>query len=242
MTSFRIKKMLRSVFLVVAGLSLSGGSCFSTPPKEEFFYSLKSPSALKESVKGARISVASFTAAAGYDSTRVAYRTAQREMRYYGYRQWVAEPPRIIAEATMRYLRSSGMFREVDMGDRVREPDLILEGNVDAMEEIEEGQGCKAHLALTLRLRDARSDKVVLEHAFDSLLVCARRHPQEVAARIGEILQKQITALAPRIAGKGKESDGDAADAADAGDSDSKNDTYSADNSDKDTATKKDSE
>lgn len=209
MTSFRMKTILRSIVLVATGLSLSGASCFSSPPNEEFFYSIKSPSLLKESAVGPRISVANFTAAAGFDSTRLAYRTAKQEMRYYGYRQWAADPPRIIAEAAMRYLRSSGLFREVDLGDRVRDPDLILEGNVDAIEEVVDGAGCKAHLALTLRLRDARSDKVVLEHAFDSQRVCARRHPQEVAGRIGEILEKEITALAPRLAGKARKTDAD---------------------------------
>lgn len=174
-------------------------ACFTEPAKQENFYNLHGPKSPSWGGRGPRILVASFTSSAGYDTARLAYRTSGHELRYFGYRQWVSEPSRMLSEMTVRHLRTSKLFDEVATNDKIREPDAVVEGNVDAIEEVDRGELWKAHLAITFVVRKGESEKILLRHAFDVTRDCKKPHPNEVANEISEILAEEVKKLARRI-------------------------------------------
>jgi ABC-type uncharacterized transport system auxiliary subunit len=176
---------------------LSG--CFSSPAVEEHFYALTAPLTLEKG-RGPRLLVGDFTASGGYDTARLAYRVSDHEIRYYAYRQWVSEAPRHLAEVVSRHLRASGRFSEVGRGDKMREPEAVLEGTVDAIEEVDTGDAWRARLAMTFRLRRVDSDALLLRDGFDVTMPCARRDPDEVARTMSGILAREMDRLARRIA------------------------------------------
>jgi ABC-type uncharacterized transport system auxiliary subunit len=188
--------MSRSLLLVLA---LALPSCFSTPPVEEHYYGLYGPQSPIEKGKGPRILVAEFNAAAGYETARIAYRVSTQEMRYYAYRQWVSEPARVLAEMAVRHLRASGRFAEVARGDRIKDPDLILDATVDAMEEFDRGETWNARLAMTMHVRRGDSDRLLFRHSFDELLPCVKRDPDEVARGVSKIYARQMELIARRM-------------------------------------------
>jgi len=194
MTTTRLVR-LSSMVLVLLLVSCFG----SSPPKEERFYNLTGPRYSAFVRGGPRLVVASFAAAAGYDSQRLAYRLSPYEIQYYGYRQWVTEPARLFQEWTMRHLRASKMFAEVTSSDRLRDPTAVLYGVVEAVEEVDRGETWLARLSMTFILRQGESEKVVLRHHFDTTRPCARRHPDEVPKEIAKILEKESKRLAERI-------------------------------------------
>lgn len=189
----------RRALLLAALVVLPG--CFSTPPVEEYYYGLFGPHAAVEKGAGPRVLVADFGSAAGYDTTRLAYRISEQEIRYYGHRQWVAEPPRMLSELAVRLLRASGRFSEVGRGDRVKDPDLILEASVEALEEVDSPkEEWFARLAMTLHVRRGDSDRILFRHAFDTTMPCARRNPDEVARGASKIFAREMEKLARRMA------------------------------------------
>jgi len=176
-------------------------ACFSTPPVEEYYYGLVGPTSPVEKGSGPRVLVSDFSAAAGYDTTRLAYRISDNELRYYAHRQWIAEPPRMLAEVAVRHLRASGRFAEVGRGDRVKDPDLVLEASVDAIEEVDKPkEEWFARLAMTLSARRGDSDRVLFRHAFDITVPCAKRNPEEVARGAGKIFAREMEKIARRMA------------------------------------------
>jgi len=175
-------------------------SCFGTEVKDEYFYQVAGPYKALEKGKGPRIQVATFGAAAGYDTARIAYRTTRHQIQYYGYRQWVAEPSRMLTEMTVRHLRASGLFSEVTSSDRLRDPDAVIEASIDAIEQVDHSKSWDARLAMTFLIRSGSGEKALLRHAFDSRRPCERRHPDQVAKGISTILEDEIKRLAPRIA------------------------------------------
>lgn len=186
--------------LGVLSLVLLLTSCFGNGAKEEYFYNLTGPKNALEKGKGPRIQVNTFVPASGYDTARIAFRTTKHEIQYYGYRQWAAEPARMLTEMAIRQLRASGRFAEVASGDRLREPDAIIEASVDAIEQVDHEKSWEARLAMTFVVRKD-SETVLLRHAFDETRPCARRHPDEVAVGVSNILATQVTRLAHRIHG-----------------------------------------
>ncbi len=189
-------KKIVSIF----GLTLWGLSgCFSSTPKDEHFYNLVGPENALERNWGPRLLVSTFTAAAGYETPRIAYRLSEHELRYYGYHQWVSEPARMLTEMTIRHLRASHHFSDVGYSDKIRDPDLILEGNVDAIEEVDRNNSWSARLAITFVVRKGASEKIILRHAFDKNYTCSKRSTDEVANGISSILEKEMKNLSNRI-------------------------------------------
>ncbi len=188
-----------AIRITLGGYLLLLTGCFSTPPVEEHFYFLLGPGKALAKEKGPRLLVADFRTAAGYDSARIAYRVEKHELRYYAYRQWVSDPARLLGEMTVRHLRASGKFYQVDRSDKIRDPDAILEATVDAIEEVDKGDRWQARLAMTFRLRRGETEKILLRHAFDVTLPCSKKNIDVVAENISKILDQELKKLIPRI-------------------------------------------
>ena len=190
-------RVSRIFFAMVTPLLLGG--CFSSTPNEEHFYSLKGPSGPPKAGEGLRLLVSDFSAAAGYETERLAYRLSDHEVRYYGYHKWTSDPARMVTEMVARHMRVSGKFAEVGRNDKMRAPDLVLEGVVESIEEIDQGKTWKAHLAMRFTLRQGDSERIVMRHSFDLSEACKERHPREVARGISKILTGQVKVLADKI-------------------------------------------
>lgn len=183
---------------ILCSISLCG--CFgSSPHKDEKFYNLRGPRYPAYVKTGPKIVVAAFASAAGYESQRLVYRVSAHEIRYYGYRQWVSEPAQMLREWTMRHLRASKKFAVVTASDKLREPDAVLEGVVEVVEEIDKGQKWQARLSMTFTLRKGDGEKVLLIHHFDTTRPCPKAKPDEVAKAIGTVLEQECKRLADRI-------------------------------------------
>ena len=182
------------------GLLPSVAGCFgSTPPKERYHYYLNLPAATTVESQGPRLAVGDITAAPGYDSERIAFRIEDNELRYYGYRLWVTTPPKLIEEAVLRHLEASKRFSQVDLDERMKDPQAVLTVHIDALEEIDEKERTKARLALSFTLRGVETDRVLLRHSFDEQRVCAQRHPGVVARAVSAILAQQMNLLVQRL-------------------------------------------
>ena len=175
------------------------GGCFSSTPKEEHFYSLKGPAGPPKLGEGLRLLVSDFSAAAGYETERLAYRLSDHEVRYYGYHKWTSDPARMLTEMVARHMRGSGKFAEVGRNDKMRSPDLVLEGVVEAIEEIDLGKTWKAHLAMRFLLRQGDSERIIMRHSFDLSEACKERHPREVARGISKVLAEQVKVLGDKM-------------------------------------------
>ena len=175
--------------------------CFGgATTKERFHYYLTLQAATTVESQGPRLALGDITSAPEYDSERMAFRVADNELRYYGFRQWVTAPPKLIEEAVLRHLEVSKRFSQVDLDERMKDPQAVLTIHIDALEEIDEKERTKARLALSFTLRGVESDRVLLRHSFDEQRVCAQRQPGVVARAISAILAQQMNLLVQRLA------------------------------------------
>lgn len=192
------RALARAVGLAAQVLLLT--SCFATSVSEKYFYDLTLPSAAWQGLGSQRIAVSPFSAAPGYSDDQIAYRVIGNELRYYGYRRWVAEPSKLLHLAVVRHLRASKRFGWVDIDEQAQHADGLLDGYVDAIEELDNGKQTRAHLAMSFVLRSNDGSQVLMRHSFDKEQVCERRHPQHVARGISAILAAQMPVLASRLA------------------------------------------
>lgn len=192
--------LVRGSALILALVGLLQTGCFSSDPKREYFYQLKGPLTAQEKGDGPRLMVATFDAAAGYETPRLAYRSSEFEVGYYGYHKWTTEPARLITEMTTQFLRASGKFSAVGDSESLREPQAVLEGTVLAIEEVDHSETWQARLALRWQVRRTGEEKALVTHIFDRRVPCTERHPREVARGISQILAEEAKKLADKVA------------------------------------------
>ena len=174
-------------------------ACFSSPPQTRHYYHLPGARPANARADGPRVAVRDLAPAAGYESAKLVYRVSNHEIRYYEYRQWVAEPGRLLADMTARHLRASGYFADVDAPDRVKDPHLVVEGTIEAIEEIDGPSAWEAHLAVSWVVRAAGSDRVLVRYGFDVRRPCKRENSDAVVDALGSIFAEQAAELARRI-------------------------------------------
>ena len=81
----------------------------------------------------------------------------------------------------------------------MRNPDGILEGVVDAIEEVDIDKTWHARLAMTFIVREGENNRILFRYVFDKTLPCDHKHLTEVARMVSQILNKEAITLATQI-------------------------------------------
>jgi len=141
-------------------------------------FKVKSP--VDESIK-----VELFSVAQAYNSTSMVYRPDPYTQKAYAYNRWQVNPGYLVTDFLVRDLRNSHLFKAVfphTSGARSR---FALEGGVQEIEELDEGDGWKAALSLNITLLDMNEEevtkRVVFQKNYQAREPLAEKTPQGLA-------------------------------------------------------------
>jgi hypothetical protein len=95
----------------------------------------------------------------------------------------------MLTQVAGEYLVKSNLFKSVDLKPMVK-PDFELLGNVDAIEEIDEGSSQYAHLALQLTFRKTGEDAPLWEKRYDERQSMSKRDAHSVAESLSKLYAK----------------------------------------------------
>jgi cholesterol transport system auxiliary component len=157
--------------LIAAALLLTGCSLTASRHNEDVTHTLTLSSALSIPAPlpgGRTLVIAPLTAAPGYASPAMAYRTTAHELRYFAHQRWVDRPARLIEQALIDGL-SGGGATLVGAGSGAR-PDLRLVADLVQLEQDFTVRPSRVRLVLRVQLVDVRDrrplggDTLRLEH------------------------------------------------------------------------------
>lgn len=127
-------QIYRRLFTVLPAAALLFG-CASLPPTQYFTISRLSP----ESPLGGKIAlsvgVPQFEAEGVYSGDNLLYRRGTHEIGVDYYRRWGVPPQKMLAEATVDYLRAGAIFTDVVRMPTLTDVDLVLAGRILHLEE-----------------------------------------------------------------------------------------------------------
>ncbi|MBI5549365.1 MAG: membrane integrity-associated transporter subunit PqiC, partial [Deltaproteobacteria bacterium] len=179
--------------LTLAAMLLSLAAC----PKAQtrHYYSLTFPpgSASFTAPFPYTVRVKDFGISATYNGDQLVYREDVHEIEYAKERRWTERPPRMVADLVRKYLRQSGLVAQVIDKYGERPPDFVLEGDIDAIEELISGEEGFAHLAVSLRLVRFESDTVVWRRSFDERRKVPSGKARATVRALSEILEEQLS-------------------------------------------------
>jgi len=170
------------------------------------YYTLELPLAPVPAVSETRfpgtVAVRRFETPAYLRQGRIVYRQAPEEIGFYDYHRWAADPAETITTAMIDSLRSSRLFAFAKRYDGQGQPDYLMVGRLDRLEEIDYGGGVRVEARLSAELMNVRSGATVWTADADETQGVDSRDVNSVVAEMSHTIRKSIDRL---IAGMAKD-------------------------------------
>ena len=179
-------------FLAVAALlsvfTLTG--CVGGSSEPSRYYTISAESISTSGVSSdARVHVRKFTIDPAYQRSNIVYRESPYDFMFYNLDLWATRPEQMLTQVTSEYLVKSNIFKSVDLKP-MGKPDYELLGNVDAIEEIDEGNSQYAHLAVQLTFRKVGEESPLWEKRYDDRESMSQRDAHSAAEAISKLYAK----------------------------------------------------
>ena len=194
---FKANRLL-AVAALLSVFTLTGCLGGSTEPSRYYTVSAESIS-IAGATSDARIHVKKFTIDPAYQRTNIVYRESPYDFMFYDLDLWATRPEQMLTQVAGEYLIKSNMFKSVDLKP-MGKPDFELLGNVDAIEEIDEGSSQEAHLAVQLTFRKVGEDVPLWEKRYDERQSMNKRDAHSAAEALSKLYAKYMQDALENIA------------------------------------------
>ena len=194
---FKANRLL-AVAALLSAFTLTGCLGGSTEPSRYYTVSAESIS-IAGATSDARIHVKKFTIDPAYQRTNIVYRESPYDFMFYDLDLWATRPEQMLTQVAGEYLVKSNMFKSVDLKP-MGKPDFELLGNVDAIEEIDEGNSQEAHLAVQLTFRKVGEDAPLWEKRYDERQSMSKRDAHSAAEALSKLYAKYMQDALENIA------------------------------------------
>ena len=194
---FKANRLL-AVAALLSVFTLTGCLGGSTEPSRYYTVSAESIS-VAGATSDARVHVKKFTIDPAYQRTNIVYRESPYDFMFYDLDLWATRPEQMLTQVAGEYLVKSNMFKSVDLKP-MGKPDFELLGNVDAIEEIDEGSSQEAHLAVQLTFRKVGEDAPLWEKRYDERQSMSKRDAHSAAEALSKLYAKYMQDALSNIA------------------------------------------
>lgn len=189
-----VKLLIFSTILLLWGVL--PGCLGGTPPARTYFalqYPTDGVQRYADHKYPVILRIRPFTATVAYDKQEIVYRTSPYEFQYYWFKLWAAKPKRMLEELTGSYLRDARLFQEVIKNVTTRAPELDLECEVLAIEELDSTESTWfARLSLRYSLVRTSNRVVLWEYEFDEKKPVYNHTPAFVVKAMTELFTEQL--------------------------------------------------
>ena len=180
---------LLAVAALLSAFTLTGCLGGSTEPSRYYTVSAEPIATVSNAASDARIHVKKFTIDPAYQRSNIVYRESAYDFMFYDLDLWATRPEQMLTQIAGEYLVKSNLFKSVDLKP-MGKPDFELLGNVDAIEEIDEGSSQYAHLAVQLTFRKVGEDAPLWEKRYDERESMSKRDAHSAAEAISKLYGK----------------------------------------------------
>jgi ABC-type uncharacterized transport system auxiliary subunit len=126
---------------------------------------------------------------------RLVYRQTPAEIGFYDYHRWAADPAATVTTAVIDSLRSSQLFAFVRTYDGQGQPDYLMSGRLERLEEIDSGDSVRVEAKLSAELVNLQTGATVWTGDADETLGVKTRNVNSVVVEMSHAVQKSIDRL-----------------------------------------------
>jgi cholesterol transport system auxiliary component len=122
----------------------------------------------------------------------IAYRESAEQLDYYQYHRWAADPRQAVTGAVIQQLQARGVFQNVDRFDGRGNPEYLLTGAIDHLEEVDQDSNVSIEVSLSARLINLRTGEVVWHGASSKT---AKLDQRSVPGVVAEMSREMVSAV-----------------------------------------------
>jgi len=141
------------------------------------------------------VRVREFDTELSYDRQQVVYRFSPYQLEFYNYHLWVAKPHRIVTEMVYKHLKHTNLFQQITLTVKEAIPDYEIDATVQAIEEFDSDTEWYAHLAMTFRVVDYKTRRIVWRHEFDKRKKVFHHDVIYVVRALSQILEEEMAVI-----------------------------------------------
>jgi ABC-type uncharacterized transport system auxiliary subunit len=114
---------------------------------------------------------------------RIVYRPSAQEVGYYEFHRWATNPRQMITQYVAYAIQTTALFKAVALDEVGIQPAYLLTGNIQRLEELDQGGDVRAVCTISTQLINAETKSVVWHHtATETVPVQSRNIPGIVSS------------------------------------------------------------
>jgi len=106
---------------------------------------------------------------------RIVYRPSPEEVGSYEYHRWAMNPRQAITQYVEDGLRAQSLFKSVGVHQRGSETAYVLSGNIERLDEVDQGRDVRAVCTISAQLLDTRTRSVLWSHTASETITVEKR-------------------------------------------------------------------
>jgi uncharacterized lipoprotein YmbA len=115
---------------------------------------------------------------------RIVYRSSPEEVGFYEYHRWATNPRQAITQYVEEGLRAQSLFKSVAAHERGSEAAYVLSGNIERLEEVDQGRDVRVVCTISAQLLDTRTRSVVWSHTASETVPVEKRDVRGVVSSL----------------------------------------------------------
>lgn len=115
---------------------------------------------------------------------RIVYRSSPEEVGFYEYHRWAMNPRAAITQYVMGGLRAQALFKSVVVHERGSDAAYLLSGNIERLEEVDQGHDVHVVCAISAQLLDIRTRSVIWSHTASETVQVEKRDMRGVVTSL----------------------------------------------------------
>jgi ABC-type uncharacterized transport system auxiliary subunit len=126
---------------------------------------------------------------------RIVYRSSPEEIGFYEFHRWAMNPGEMITQFVADSVRSQALFKSVALQEAGIEPAYVLKGNIEQLEEVDQGSDVRAVCTISAQLLDTQTKSIVWSHTASHTVAVQNRNVAGVVSSLSAAVRMTVDDL-----------------------------------------------
>jgi ABC-type uncharacterized transport system auxiliary subunit len=115
---------------------------------------------------------------------RIVYRSTPEQIGFYEFHRWAMDPRDMITQSIAGRIRSEELFKSVALKGTGAEPAYVLRGNIERLDEVDEGRDVQVVCTISAQLLDTQTKSIVWSHTATQTIAVEDRNVAGVVSSL----------------------------------------------------------
>src|SRR4030095_15272443 len=130
----------------------------------------------------------------------IVYRGTPEEIAFYEFHRWAMDPREMITHSIADRIRSESLVRGVVLKGTGSDPAYVLKGNIERLEEVDQGRDVRVVCTVSAQLLDAQTKSIIWTHTESKTIAIEDRNVAGVVSSLSTAASIAVDNLVKSLA------------------------------------------